>query len=282
MLESGQWGLAKCRLISLAEALQLGETEAVGNFCHAHHVKMGVAQLTADFLQPTQQHILGRAHAEKLGTARAKGLIADCDQRAQFGHLQRPAKMFRQDLLEPDHDSGMAALGVPVGPGTGGCQTGHQGLDQTLFNGAGDLGMGQYLGFCLGEATYAWRTARKHRASDLTGRPRTRTQAQAAALRDGVGRDLSARARGFGCRVRRPAMARRFQGCAGPQPIDQGPAVADRPPLFDTGQSVPQRQQPLAAERRSVQFRFLRDRNLAAIDGGGVSRQSVIPSLPIM
>ena len=26
-------------------------------------------------------------------------------------------------------------------------------------------------------------------------------------------------------------------------------AVADRPPLFDTGQSVPQRQQPLAAER---------------------------------
>ena len=28
VLESGQWGLAKCRLVRLAEALQLGETEA--------------------------------------------------------------------------------------------------------------------------------------------------------------------------------------------------------------------------------------------------------------
>ena len=63
--------------------------------------------------------------------------------------------MFRQDLLEPDHDPDMAALGIPVGPGTGGCQTGHQGLDQTQFNGAGELGMRQYLGFRLGEATYA-------------------------------------------------------------------------------------------------------------------------------
>ena len=190
--------------------------------------------------------------------------------------------MFRQDLLEPDHDSGMAALGVPVGPGTGGCQIGHQGSGSSPVQWRGRPRNATISWFCLGEATYAWRTARKHRASDLTRRPRTRTQAQAAALRDGLGRDLSARAHGFGCRVRRPAVARRFQGCAGPQPIDQGPAVADRPPLFDTGQSVPQRQQPLAAERRSVQFRFLRDRNLAAIDGGGVSRQSVIPSLPIM
>ena len=84
--------------------------------------------------------------------------------------------MFRQDLLEPDHDPDMAALGVPVGPGTGGCQTGHQGLDQTLFNGAGDLGMRQYLGFCLGKAraTFACVLAaqsRRKMPGELEGSP---------------------------------------------------------------------------------------------------------------
>ena len=82
--------------------------------------------------------------------------------------------MFRQDLLEPDHDPDMAALGVPVGPGTGGCQTGHQGLDQTLFNGPRNLGMRQYLGFCLGKATNSCMVASKSRRKtprELEGSP---------------------------------------------------------------------------------------------------------------
>ena len=168
----GEWSMGPRRMLpgSSRRSGPARRSRSGGDFCHRHHVTTGVAQRTVDFVQPTQQHILGRAHAEKLGTARAKGLIADCDQRAQFGHLQRPAKMFRQDLLEPDHDSGMAALGVPVGPGTGGCQTGHQGLDQTLFNGAGDLGMRQYLGFCLGEATDSRVQASQTRCNALRGR----------------------------------------------------------------------------------------------------------------
>ena len=63
--------------------------------------------------------------------------------------------MFRQDLLEPDHDAGMTALGVTVGPGAGGRQTGDQHLDQTLFHSPRNLKMGHDLGLCLGEATYA-------------------------------------------------------------------------------------------------------------------------------
>jgi hypothetical protein len=37
-----------------------------------------------------------------------------------------------------------------------------------------------------------------------------------------------------------------------PQMIDQRLAVANFPALFDTGQSIPQCQQPLAAERRHL------------------------------
>jgi hypothetical protein len=54
--------------------------------------------------------------------------------------------MLRQDLLEPDHNPGMVAIGIPVAPGTGGRQTGHQGLDQTLFNDAGDSEYDNVLG----------------------------------------------------------------------------------------------------------------------------------------
>ena len=61
--------------------------------------------------------------------------------------------MLCQDLLEPDHDPGMTALDVAVGPGARGCQTGDQHLDQTLFNCPRDLKMGDDLGLCLGEAT---------------------------------------------------------------------------------------------------------------------------------
>ena len=63
--------------------------------------------------------------------------------------------MFRQDLLEPDHDAGMTALGVTVGPGAGGRQTGDQHLDQTLFHSPRNLKMGHDLGLCLSEATDA-------------------------------------------------------------------------------------------------------------------------------
>src|SRR4029077_10657285 len=52
-----------------------------------------------------------------------------------------------------------------------------------------------------------------------------------------------------------------------PQLIDQRVAVANLLPLFDTGQSVPQRQQPLGAERGSVQLLIRGDGNLALIDG---------------
>jgi hypothetical protein len=44
-----------------------------------------------------------------------------------------------------------------------------------------------------------------------------------------------------------------WQGLDGrPQLIDQRPAVADLLPLFDIGQSIPQCQEPLAAERSGV------------------------------
>ena len=51
-----------------------------------------------------------------------------------------------------------------------------------------------------------------------------------------------------------------------PQLIDQRVAVADLLALLDTGQSVPQRQQPLAAELGGVQFLVRCDDNLALID----------------
>src|SRR6266850_4615021 len=51
-----------------------------------------------------------------------------------------------------------------------------------------------------------------------------------------------------------------------PQLIDQRVAVANLPSLFDTGQSVPQRQQPLGAERSSMQFLLGCNGNLAVID----------------
>jgi hypothetical protein len=44
-----------------------------------------------------------------------------------------------------------------------------------------------------------------------------------------------------------------WQGLDGrPQLIDQRPAVADLLPLFNIGQSIPQCQEPLAAERSGV------------------------------
>jgi hypothetical protein len=51
-----------------------------------------------------------------------------------------------------------------------------------------------------------------------------------------------------------------------PQLIDQRIAVANSPSLCDIGQSVPQCQQLLAAERSSVQFRDRSDGNLALTD----------------
>src|SRR6516162_9109763 len=51
-----------------------------------------------------------------------------------------------------------------------------------------------------------------------------------------------------------------------PQLIDQRLAVADPPPLFDAGKSVPECQQPLAAKRGGVQFLFRRDGKLALTD----------------
>src|SRR5215472_18842847 len=53
-----------------------------------------------------------------------------------------------------------------------------------------------------------------------------------------------------------------------PQLIDQRLAVADLSTLLDTGQSVPQCQQPLAAERGGVQFLTRRDGNLALVHCG--------------
>src|SRR5215831_937538 len=77
---------------------------------------------------------------------------------------------------------------------------------------------------------------------------------------------------GFRFRVR--------QGLDGrPQLIDQPLAVADFSTLFDTWKSIPQCQQPLATERRGVQFVVRRDGNLAVIDCGwqlAAQRDSVI------
>src|SRR5215472_1092015 len=56
-------------------------------------------------------------------------------------------------------------------------------------------------------------------------------------------------------------------------------AVADPPALFSTGQSIPQRQQPLAAEWGGVQFVIRRDDNLAVAYCGrhlATQRNSVI------
>src|SRR5258707_399286 len=64
-----------------------------------------------------------------------------------------------------------------------------------------------------------------------------------------------------------------------PQLIDQRVAVANFLSLFDAGQSVPQRQQPLAAERGSVQLFIRSDGNLAVIECGrrlAAQRDSVV------
>jgi hypothetical protein len=50
--------------------------------------------------------------------------------------------------------------------------------------------------------------------------------------------------------------------------IDQRLAITDFPSLFDTGQRIPQCQEPLAAKRRGVQSLIRRDGNLAVIDCG--------------
>ena len=50
-----------------------------------------------------------------------------------------------------------------------------------------------------------------------------------------------------------------------PQLIDQRIAVADFPALFDIGQGVPQRQQPLATERGCMQFLWRDDPDLLAL-----------------
>src|SRR5258707_7569517 len=65
----------------------------------------------------------------------------------------------------------------------------------------------------------------------------------------------------FGLRLR----VRQHCDCR-PQLIDQRVAVANFLSLFDAGQSVPQRQQPLAAERGSVQLLVRCNGNLAVID----------------
>src|SRR5439155_26381125 len=65
-----------------------------------------------------------------------------------------------------------------------------------------------------------------------------------------------------------------------PQLIDQRVAVANFLSLFDTGQRVPQRQQPLGAEWGSMQLLIRSDGNLAVIDCRGrlaAQRTSVIP-----
>ena len=54
-----------------------------------------------------------------------------------------------------------------------------------------------------------------------------------------------------------------------PQLIDQRLAVANLLSLFDTGQRVPQRQQPLGAGRGSVQLLIRGDGNLAVIECRG-------------
>jgi len=103
--------------------------ETIGNICDVDHVGISLTQRPADFLQPSQQHILGRAHAEKFGARRSKGPVAHHDQLAQFRHVQRPAEAIRQDLLEPDHNSGMMPVSVSFGLGAGGRQTVDQRLD---------------------------------------------------------------------------------------------------------------------------------------------------------
>jgi hypothetical protein len=134
-LQSGRWGLAEHGPICSGEAPQLRETETMGNFGDVNLVRISVAQRAVDCLQPTHQHLSGRGHADNFAAARPKGPVAHRDQLAQFGHPQRPAQMFRQDLLEPDHDPGMMAPVVSVRPGADVCQTTDQHLDQTLFNG---------------------------------------------------------------------------------------------------------------------------------------------------
>lgn len=55
-----------------------------------------------------------------------------------------------------------------------------------------------------------------------------------------------------------------------PQLIDQRCAITDLFPLLGTGQSVPQSQKPLGAERGGVQFFLRRDSNLALVHGGRI------------
>ena len=57
-----------------------------------------------------------------------------------------------------------------------------------------------------------------------------------------------------------------------PQLIDQRVAVANLLSFFDAGQGVPQRQQPLGAERGSVQLLVRCNGNLAVIDCGPAPR----------
>src|SRR6516162_9472597 len=53
-----------------------------------------------------------------------------------------------------------------------------------------------------------------------------------------------------------------------PQLIDQRPAVANLPPFLDTRESIPQRQQTLAAEWRGKELPVRSDGNLTLIHGG--------------
>jgi hypothetical protein len=66
-----------------------------------------------------------------------------------------------------------------------------------------------------------------------------------------------------------------------PQVIDQCAAIAELLPLLDPGQSIPQCQQPLAAERSGVQL-FEVTAISPSFTVAGASRDSVIPSLPMM
>ena len=53
-LESGRWGLAKCRPICPGKAPKPREPETVGNFRDLNLVRVGVAQRETNFLQPTR------------------------------------------------------------------------------------------------------------------------------------------------------------------------------------------------------------------------------------
>jgi hypothetical protein len=108
-LERGRWGLAEYRAVDSGEASELLKTETVGDLCNVHRIGTSSPQHNAYFSQTAQQYVPNRAHTEKLGTARPEGLVAHPDQFTEFCYSRGAAEMFRQDLLEPEHYTGMMA-----------------------------------------------------------------------------------------------------------------------------------------------------------------------------